>query len=188
MAASLTLSPFLMGASQFLLMAAWLFTGDPVKVKLQRFIHNKIAIVLVAFFLLHLLGLIYTSDFNYAFKDLRVKLPLLILPLVLSSVKPLSRKHFGILMLIYVCSVFVATCISFVTYVRHDYGDIREISHFISHIRFCLNIVLSIGIIGYYIYEKRITNGKVVPAFSSGLLMCLKYIVQPEALGCLGKS
>lgn len=167
MAASLTLSPFLMGASQFLLMAAWLFTGDPVKVKLQRFIHNKIAIVLVAFFLLHLFGLIYTSDFNYTFKDLRVKLPLLILPLVLSSVKPLSRKHFGILMLIYVCSVFVATCISFVTYVRHDYGDIREISHFISHIRFCLNIVLCIGIIGYYIYEERITKGKVVPAFST---------------------
>ena len=166
MAASLTLSPFMMGASQFLLMAVWLFTGDPIKVKLKRFAHNKIAIVLAAFFLLHLVGLIYTSDFNYAFKDLRVKLPLLILPLVLSSVKPLSRKHFDLLMLIYVCSVFVATCISFVTYVRHDYGDIREISHFISHIRFCLNIVLSIGIIGYYIYEKRITKGKVVPAFS----------------------
>ena len=84
MAASLTLSPFLMGASQFLLMAVWLFTGDPIKTKLQRFVHNKIAVVLVALFLLHLIGLAYTSDFDYAFKDLRVKLPLLILPLVLS--------------------------------------------------------------------------------------------------------
>ncbi len=166
MAASLTLSPFLMGASQFLLMAVWLFTGDPIKTKFQHFIHNKIAVVLVVLFLLHLIGLAYTSDFDYAFKDLRVKLPLLILPMVLSSVKPLSRKHFDLLMLIYVCSVFIATCISFVTYVRHDYGDIREISLFISHIRFCLNIVLCIGIIGYYIYEKRITRGKVVPAFS----------------------
>ena len=166
MAASLTLSPFMMGASQFFLVAVWLFTGDPVKVKLQRFIHNKAAVVMVALFLLHLVGLIYTSDFAYAFKDLRVKLPLLILPIVLSSVKPLDKKYFDLLMLIYVFSVFVATCISFGYYLKNDYGDIREISHFISHIRFCLNIVLAMGIIIYYIFERRITKGKVVPAFS----------------------
>ena len=150
MATSLTLSPFMMGASQFLLMAVWLFTGDPLKVKLQRFFHNKIAVVLVALFLLHLVGLLYTSDFEYAFKDLRVKLPLLILPLVLSSVKPLSKKLFDLLMLFYVGSVFVATCISFGYYLKNDYGDIREISHFISHIRFCLNIVFCMAIVGYY--------------------------------------
>lgn len=167
MAVSLTLSPFLMGASQFLIMGVWLFTGDPVKVKLQRFFHNKIAMVLVSLYLLHLIGLIYTSDFAYAFKDLRVKLPLLILPLVLSSERPLDKKHFDLLMLIYVASVFVATCISFGYYLKNDYGDIREISHFISHIRFCLNIVMAMGIILYYIYERPITKGKVVPAFST---------------------
>ena len=165
MAASLTLSPFMMGASQFFLMAVWLFMGDSVKVKLQRFVHNKTALVLVAIYLLHLIGLVYTSDFTYAFKDLRVKLPLLLLPLVLSSVKPLPKKYFDLLMLIYVASVFIATCISFGFYLKINYGDIREISHFISHIRFCLNIVLSMGIIGYYLYERRISKGKEVPAF-----------------------
>lgn len=166
MAISLTLSPFMMGASQFFLVASWLFTGDPIKVKFQRFIHNRVALVIVALYLLHLVGLVYTSDFAYAFKDLRVKLPLLILPMVLSSVKPLSKKYFDLLMLLYVASVFIATCISFGTYVRHNYGDIREISRFISHIRFCLNIVLSIGIIGFYIFKQRISKGKSVPAFS----------------------
>jgi hypothetical protein len=166
MAASLTLSPFMMGASQFFLMAVWLFMGDPIKVKLQRFIHHRVAVVLVMLYLLHLAGLIYTSDFTYAFKDLRVKLPLLILPIVLSSVKPLDKKRFDLLMLLYVISVFVATCISFGFYLKNDYGDIREISHFISHIRFCLNIVMAMGVIFYYIYEKRITKGKVVPAFN----------------------
>ena len=166
MAASLTLSPFLMGTSQFLIMGVWLFTGDPVKVKLQRFFPNKIALAIVALFMLHLVGLLYTSDFHYALKDLRVKLPLLILPLVLSTVKPLDKKHFDLLMLIYVFSVFVATCISFGKYLTNDYGDIREISRFISHIRFCLNIVLSIGIIGYYLFEKRVSKGKVVPPFA----------------------
>lgn len=168
MAVGLTLSPFLMGASQFLLVGAWLFTGDPFKTKWQRFVHNKAALAIAALFLLHLVGLLYTSDFAYALKDLRVKLSLLVIPLVLSSVKPLEKKRFDLLMLIYVAAVFVATCISFGHYVRNDYSDIREISHFISHIRFCLNIVLSIGIVGYYyLYEKRITRGKVVPAFST---------------------
>ena len=156
MAIGLTLSPFVMGASQFLIMGVWLFTGDPVRTKLRRFFDNKVALAIVAIYLLHVIGLIYTSDFQYAFKDLKVKLPMLILPLVLSSVQPLKKKLFDLLMLIYVLSVFVATCISFGYYLRNDYGDIREISHFISHIRFCLNIVMAMGIVGYYIVERRI--------------------------------
>lgn len=155
MAASLTLSPFVMGASQFLLVAAWLFTGDPMKVKLHRFFHNKIALLLVSLYLLHVIGLAWTSDFTYALKDLRVKLPLLVLPLVLSSVKPLEKKLMDLLMLVYVLSVFVATCISYWLYLQHNYQDIREISQYISHIRFCLNIVLVIGIIGYYLFTRK---------------------------------
>ena len=155
MAASLTLSPFMMGASHFLLIAAWLFMGEPIGVKFKRFLHNKIALVLVSLYLLHVVGLLYTSDFAYAMKDLRVKLPLLVLPLVLSSVKPLEKRWRDLLMLVYVAAVFIATCISFWTYIQHDYQDIREISRFISHIRFCLNIVLVIGIIGYYLFTRK---------------------------------
>lgn len=154
MAIGLTLSPFLMSVSQFLLLIVWLFTGDSVKEKFQRFTHNRIAVLLVSLYLLHVIGLIYTSDFAYAFKDLKVKLPLLAFPIILSSVKPLDKKHFDGLMLVYVMAVFVATCISFGTYLKHDYGDIREISRFISHIRFCLNIVLVIGIIAYYLFTR----------------------------------
>lgn len=154
MAASLTLSPFLMSVSQFLLVIVWLFMGDPVKVKFQRFIHNKIAIVLVSLYLLHVVGLVYTSDFAYAFKDLKVKLPLLVFPVVLSSVKPIDKRYFDLLMQVYVVAVFIAICISFSAYLRHDYSDIREISRFISHIRFCLNIVFVIGIICYYLFTR----------------------------------
>ena len=93
MAASLTLSPFLMSVSQFYLLAVWLFLGDPLKVKLQRFLHNKVALVLVSLYVLHLIGLAYTSDFQYAFKDLKVKLPLLTFPLFLSSTKPLDKRY-----------------------------------------------------------------------------------------------
>ena len=165
-AVGLTLSPFLMGMSQFWLVLVWLvdaftppFMGARgIKHKLSQFIHNKAAVLLVAFYLMHVVGLLWTSDFQYALKDLRVKLPILVMPFVMSSMEPLDRKRFNIVMLVYVLSVFVATQFSFVSYLKNDYEDIREISHFISHIRFCLNIVFSMAIVGNYMYKKSVST------------------------------
>ena len=172
-AVGLTLSPFLMGMSQFWLALVWLvdaltppFKGaGGIKTKLSRFWHNKAAVLLVAFYLMHVVGLLWTSDFEYALKDLRVKLPILVMPFVLSSMLPLDRKRFDFVMLVYVLSVFIATLFSSVSYWRHDYEDVREISHFISHIRFCLNIVFSMAVIGYYIFKMRVPREHGVPAF-----------------------
>ena len=170
-AVGLTLSPFLMGMSQFWLALVWFvdaltppFKGvGGIKTKLSCFFHNKAAVLLVAFYLMHVVGLLWTSDFQYALKDLRVKLPILVMPFVLSSMEPLDRKRFNIVMLIYVLSVFIATQFSFIRYMQHNYEDIREISHFISHIRFCLNIVFCIAIIGWYLYNRAVKSP--VPTF-----------------------
>ena len=123
---------------------------------------------------MHLVGLLYTADFQYAMKDLRVKLPILVMPFVLSSMPPLDRKRFDFVMLVYVLSVFVATLFSFSTYLKHDYEDVREISHFISHIRFCLNIVFCMAIIGYYLVKSR----KVVEPVETPVLKCLNRFLQ----------
>ena len=180
-AVGLTLSPFLMGMSQFWLVLVWLVDAvvsarhcglDPqspqgrgFKSKLSRFWHNKAAVLLVAFYLMHVVCLLWTSDFEYALKDLRVKLPILVMPFVLSSMPPLDRKRFDFVMLVYVLSVFIATLFSSISYWRHDYEDVREISHFISHIRFCLNIVFSMAVIGYYIFKMRVPRGHGISAF-----------------------
>ena len=164
-AVGLTLSPFLMGMSQFWLVIVWLVDGlctKSINKKLTRFWHNKAAVLLVAFYLMHVVGLLWTSDFQYAMKDLRVKLPILVMPFVLSSMEPLDRKRFDFVMHIYVLSVFIATLFSSVSYWRHDYKDIREISHFISHIRFCLNIVFSMAIVGYYFALKSSWKNKAI--------------------------
>ena len=182
-AVGLTLSPFLMGMSQFWLVLVWLVDASlpPLKGgqggfkdKFSRFCNNKAAVLLVAFFLMHLVGLLYTADFQYAMKDLRVKLPILVMPLVLSSMPPLDRKRFDLVMLVYVLSVFVATLFSFSTYLKHDYEDVREISHFISHIRFCLNIVFCMAIIGYYLVKSR----RAVEPVETPVLKCLNRFLQ----------
>jgi hypothetical protein len=158
MAVGLTLSPFLMGMAQFWLVIVWIadgIVGEDFNTKWSRFAHNKVAILLAAFYLLHVLGLLYTSDFQYALKDLRVKLPILILPFIMSSMPPLDRKRFDLLLNVYVLSAFVATWFSFAAYVKHDYEDVREISHFISHIRFCLHIVFCMAIVGWYLVTQK---------------------------------
>lgn len=177
MAVGLTLSPFLMGMSQFWLVAVFVvdcFSTKSIHNKLLRFWNNKPAVLLVAFYLMHVVGLLWTSDFQYALKDLRVKLPILVMPFILSSMPILERKRFDQVMLVYVLSVFIATIFSGVSYWRHDYEDIREISHFISHIRFCLNIVFCIAIIFWYIATTKVpepvegpAKARFVPAFST---------------------
>lgn len=180
-AVGLTLSPFLMGMSQFWLVLVWLVDGFGTKTindKFKRFGYNKAAVFLVAFYLMHIVGLLWTSDFQYAMKDLRVKLPILVMPFVLSSMEPLDRKRFDFVMLVYVLSVFIATLFSSASYWRRDYEDVREISHFISHIRFCLNIVFCIAIIGWYMVKTKVSVSRQkvegptkvkfpVPAFSA---------------------
>ena len=139
--------------------------GRGFKSKLTRFWHNKAAVLLVAFYLMHVVGLLWTTDFQYALKDLRVKLPILVLPLILSGMEPLDRKRFDFVMLVYVLSTFVATVFSSISYWRHDYEDVREISHFISHIRFCLNIVFCIAIICWYIVKSKVTINRFLLFF-----------------------
>ena len=46
---------------------------------IRLFIRNKPALIFGSIYLLHVAGLLYTTDFDYALKDLRTKLPILIL-------------------------------------------------------------------------------------------------------------
>lgn len=183
-AVSIPLSRFTMSLSQFFLLLVWLCNGLPYSKiseiyrnrgllqsigavfqffsenfirKMKVFFHNPIAILLVSFYLLHVIGLIYTSDFDYALKDLRVKLPLLVFPLVFCSMNRLTEKQIHTVLLFYVLAVFVGTLFSFSQFVEQDFNDIRNISRFIHSIRFSLSIVFSFFILGYFLFRKNIS-------------------------------
>ncbi len=135
---------------------AFSFNGiwNIIKTRFNDFIHNKIAVVMVSMYLMHFIGLIYTSDFQYAFKDLRIKLPLLVFPLILSSMKPLNRKQFDTVLWFFISSVFFVTILAAIKFISCDFVDVRELSVFVSHIRLSLCIVFSIFILGYYFVKR----------------------------------
>ncbi|HXB10745.1 MAG TPA: hypothetical protein VNZ45_02070, partial [Bacteroidia bacterium] len=62
----------------------WIAEGN-LKKKLSAFVSNKYALLLVLFYVLHIIGLIYTPDKAAGGFDLQVKLSMLIFPIMLVS-------------------------------------------------------------------------------------------------------
>ena len=153
----LPFSNFLMSVSQFVLIGNWLVEGG-IKNKLRGFGNNKTALIISSVFVIHLLGLLYTSDLNYGLEDIRKKVPLFLLPLIIATSKPLPDIWFKRLLAIFVTSVFLATIVSsFVLFgfIGDQVIDVRQISLFISHIRFSLMICLSFFITVYYAFQQK---------------------------------
>lgn len=123
--------------------------------KFTLFFRNGPALVFTLIYLVHIIGLIYTSDLNYAVKDLRVKVPLLLLPVVISTMEKVGSKRFRSLMVIYSLSVLVSTIISAFVFLTNKYVDIREISPFISPIRLGLNVSFAFFTMVYFVFHEK---------------------------------
>jgi hypothetical protein len=151
----LPLSKFLLSLSQIILIVNWLIEGD-LKSKFRSFIHNKPALVLSSLLFLHFIGLLYTSDFGFAWNDIRVKIPLFILPLILSTSQPLSLPQKHIVLNFFVAAVTFNTIIGtlILTDIIHRHiADVRYASIFISHVRLALLICIAIFIsAGLYVH------------------------------------
>jgi len=102
-------------------------------------------------------GFFYSDNIKYAVEELRLWLPILLIPIILATSAPLKRKEFRLLLLLFCLSVFVATLISFSIYLKEfsqGSQNVRAISPYISHIRLALMVNLSIFILGYFAFQK----------------------------------
>ena len=152
------LSRFLISVGQFVLLGNWLLEGD-FKRKWQVMKTSKVLWVLSSFYLLHLLGLLWTADFNYAENDLRIKLPLLWFPLLfITSKHEITQKEIQGLLWLFVFAIFISTIVStlvWLGYTKRKVVDIREISIFNSHIRFALMIDLCVCFLLYDFFKTK---------------------------------
>ena len=145
----------------------WIIEGN-LKNKIISFWNNKPAIVLSSLLVMHFIGLIYTSNFPDAYLDLRIKVPLFVLPLILSTSAPLPEKVFHSILKLFTASVLFATVISTLIFTGAIYRpivDMRGISIFISHIRFALLICISVFVAGYFIKISKDTLIKIIWSF-----------------------
>lgn len=147
LALSLGLSPFFMTLAQIFLLANWMCEGR-FKEKMQTLWNQKAALALIGIYVLHLIGLIYTSDFSYALKDLTVKLPILLLPIIVVSGPQLNKKGQDFIWLTFLGGMLLGSAISMyiyfgftgvqITSANYSSSHIQELSPMISHIRYSL--------------------------------------------------
>lgn len=146
LAVSMPFSVFLMSVSQFLLATNWILELD-FKAKWKRLIDNKPAQFLIGLFLLHLLWMLNSSNMAYGWHDIRIKVPLFVLALLVGTTKPLTFSEFKLVLNFFIAAIVSSSVFSSLIYfgiIEREITDVRQISIFISHIR--LSLLVNMGI------------------------------------------
>lgn len=151
---AMPLSNYMMSMMLIFLMANWLIEWD-FKAKWQRLKENRSALLALLFMMVFCLGFVRADDFAVALDYWATKLPLFMAPVMVASSQRLNHKELSFILFCYVLSVLFATVYSTVYYVNHEVQDIREISVFISHIRFSLCIDVAIVLLLYYAFKEK---------------------------------
>lgn len=187
--AALPLSMFVMSVSQFVIIGSWLLSGNIIQ-KFKQAFTNKLVQITTGVFFIHVIGLLWTTDFAYAFKDLRIKLPLLALPVIFSTSTAFNKKEFGIILKFFVAAVFSSTLISLGVYLgftSKHVTDIREISVFISHIRLSLLVCMAVfALIWLWMQERKTVADKIsIPVLIIWFVFFLALLESITGLGIL---
>lgn len=119
------------------------------RAKWKRLKSNKTLIAICLFFGFMIFTLAWSEDLNYASKDLLIKLPLITVPLVVGTSKPLENKIYRFLLYLFVGTLSFTTLFNYIRFNTNNFIDIREMSFFISHIRLGTLLCLAIFLIGY---------------------------------------
>ncbi|MDO4217658.1 MAG: O-antigen ligase family protein [Bacteroidales bacterium] len=150
----MTTSNYLMNMAWVFLAANWLLEWD-MRHKFANFKTNYLLQAWLVLFLLHVVGLLWSSNIAYGLDDLRKKLPLLFIPLVVLTSQPLSDKRYRWVLFSYIMAMLVASIIGLVRFFTIPDLPYRDIIPFISHIRFSLNLCLGIMLLGWQIIRAR---------------------------------
>jgi hypothetical protein len=157
-AVGLPTSKVILSLSSMLLILNLVLEGD-LKNYLHRLKSNKLFLAVFIFFLLHAVGLLWTSNFDYALNDIRIKLTLLVIVLVF-TVKPFKDPAKHIIPLgLFVATLVLTSLINILSYNgilgHRETLDIRDLSLFGSHIRYGILISIGSGICLYYMKKSR---------------------------------
>jgi len=131
------------------MLIAWLF-DKRVGEKFKVFLQSKPALAFTSIYFMHLVGLLYTSNFDYALFDLRTKLPLLLFPMIFVSSPPLKTSELRNFLLLFAAAATASISYSLFLFQTHNLADFREAFPFISHIRLSLEVLIAMSIMMFY--------------------------------------
>lgn len=151
----LSLSNVLMSIGSIWIIANWLIEMD-FKTKWNRLKKNKTLIAILLFLFWSALSLFWSADWSYAAHDLKIKLPLLAIPLVIGTTESPNRKENQFLLFLFLGVLLFTTSWNYIRFNRMPFINIREMSFFISHVRLSILIVIAVFLGGYAASKKLI--------------------------------
>jgi hypothetical protein len=151
LACGLALGRAILSISIIVLAGAWLFDGlyrkDILK-KWKAFLSHRPALLISSIPIIYAISLLYSSGIHEGLSVLRTQAPLLVLPMILSSMPKLKADHIKRIAMIHVAALLLSTLLS---YFMADASVIsetpRQIPIFVNHIRMALLLVMGIFLI-----------------------------------------
>jgi hypothetical protein len=156
----LALSPVLMSVGTIGLTVQWLVDSSFQRIKPWIFITYSGTRNWIMLYVLLMIGMFWTDNWSYGLHDLKVKLPLLLLPMVMPAylVEFSKEKRQGV-ELAFVIAVSISALVSFLlvhnwmpfqellTHKKLHLAKIREYSVFTSHVRMGLFVSLALALV-----------------------------------------
>ena len=147
--ASMVTSVFVANMAWALLGLNWLLEGR-WREKWQMARESRLLQAFVGTYLLLLAGMLWTDNVGAGWGTLQVLLPLLVVPIVLLTTKPISGNARKAVLAFYMLAVFVVSIIGLVRWITIPDLPHRDIVPYLSHIRYALNccvvVYLSVGV------------------------------------------
>lgn len=177
----LSTSEIIMSIASISLAINWILEGNfkqKIKLSKQR---NNIPLLLVLGYFSLAIWLINTENFTYAFNDLKVKLPLLLFPLVFGTTT-LKVNQIRTVLLFFILGLLFSSITSLFVFlelipIEKDISDVRNISIFISHIRLSLLVCFGIAIVFYFINSNKLFS-KLASSIIIAWLILFLFILQ----------
>ena len=160
----------------------WIFEGGfkskVVRIKEQYYS----SVILSSAYLIHLIWLFNSENFEYASKDLLVKLPLLLIPLVIGSSEKLKHLEKKIILHVFITGVFISILLSTLVYFhiippKANSENFFQISLFMSHIRMGLLVSFTSILLFYLIAHSNYKHKKTL-LFLGIYFFCFLFILQ----------
>ncbi len=161
-AISLPTSKALMSIFPVVLLINWLWEGR-LKTKMKTFAGNPSVWLLTAIFGLYLLGLLWTDSLKWGLHDLKIQIPLLIFPLVIGTSRKLNFGQIKTIVVVFAAAVVFASLCSMYVWLGFsgtEIRDVRDISLFISHIRFSLLINIAIFSLLWFVFNPKLNTAQ----------------------------
>ncbi len=169
--AGLLFSKALLSITVGVFAANWLFDLG-LKNKIKKNLNNYSLFAILSIYGILLIGVIYSENLSEAVKDLRIKLPLLVFPLIFATEPPFSHKNFKIVIHAFLFFLICSALISIGVYFVSDTPEIRSISLFINHIRLgLLSTTGSFFMLFLFIKAKKKTNFYAILMVSGALFL-----------------